>query len=210
MDIYYLNITPFRNKINFINNLENIDEERKAKIERYKQTDDKLRSLGAGILLNYIREKYNISDKVLVEKYGKPYFESNKIYFNLSHSGNFVVAAVSTHNVGIDIQRVKEDKHRVAEKNFLPSECNFINAAKDDVEKMERFCQIWTAKEAYLKYIGMGLRKPLNSFVVTIEGEELYLPENKELRLVQFKMDEKYIVTVCGSIEDTKLNIESV
>lgn len=210
MDIFYLNITPFRNKINFINNLEKIDEERKEKIQRYKQTDDKLRGLGAGILINHIRKIYNVSDKILVESHGKPYFENKKINFNISHSGNYVVAAVSKYDIGIDIQRVKEDKHKVAEKNFLPSECDFINAAKDETEKMERFCQIWTAKEAYLKNIGMGLRKPLNSFEVVVENEDLYLPERNEFKLIQFKLDSNYIITVCSSIEDAEVNVKSV
>lgn len=208
MDIFYLNITPLRNKINFINNLEKIDDERKAKIERYKRTDDKLRSLGAGMLLNYIKEKYDVSDKVLIDRHGKPYFENQNIYFNISHSGNYVIAAVSNYEIGIDIQRVKEDKHRVAEKNFLTSECDFINGAEDDLGKMERFCQIWTAKEAYLKNIGMGLRKPLNSFEVAIENNELYLPDNNELKLIQFKLDKNYIVTVCGSVDDKEFNVK--
>ncbi len=208
MDIFYFNITPLRNKINYINYLEKIESERKERIERYKRTDDKLRCLGAGILLNHIREKYNISDNVLYERYGKPYFENKKIHFNISHSGSFVVVAVSNYQLGVDIQQIKEDKHMIAEKHFLPQECDFINEAKDETEKTQRFCQIWTVKEAYLKYTGTGLRKPLNSFEVSMENNEPCLLGLKELKLVQFKLDDNYIITVCCDNRDEEVNVK--
>ena len=60
MELYYFNITPLRNKTIYENKLQEIAEERRAKIERLKKTDDKLRSLGAGLLIEYIRKKYYI------------------------------------------------------------------------------------------------------------------------------------------------------
>ena len=34
------------------------------------------------------------------------------------------------------------------------------------MNKTERFSQIWTLKESYIKYLGMGLSKDLNSFSI--------------------------------------------
>ena len=59
-------------------------------------------------------------------------FEDTDIHFNISHSGCYVIAAVSDEDIGIDIQKIKSDKHRIAEKNFLPSECAYINEIEDE------------------------------------------------------------------------------
>ncbi len=210
MDIYYFNITVLRNKNIFNQKLQDLDEQRINKIKRLRVTDDKLRCFGAGLLTRFMKEKYGIEEEILVDKFGKPYFKDSKIQFNISHSGSYVIIAVSRHRIGIDIQRIQQDKHRIAEKNFLPSECKYINDAEDEAGMQQRFCEIWTIKEAYLKNIGIGLRKPLNSFEVSLSGETPQIIGKKDYRFVQFKMDDRYIVTVCGSRKDEKFNIEEV
>ena len=62
MDIYYFNITPLRNKFIFERNLSKVSKKRQEKIARLKRNDDKLRCLGAGLLIEFIKEKYNIND----------------------------------------------------------------------------------------------------------------------------------------------------
>lgn len=210
MEIYYFNITPLRNKNIFEAKLKDVEPERADKINRLRVTDDKLRSLGAGLLIKFIREKYGVDSKLLSDKFGKPYFEGSKVHFNISHSGSYVVAAVSKHRIGIDVQRIKRDKHRIAEKNFLPNECEYINAIDNDTIIMQRFCEIWTMKEAYLKNIGIGLRKPLNSFEVSWKGKSPQITGKKEYRFVQMKLDERYIIAVCAGRKDTKFNLEEV
>lgn len=210
MDIYYFNITVLRNKNVFDLKLKDVDEQRADKVRRLRITDDKLRSLGAGLLIKFIKEKYCIPGDLKADKFGKPYFENAKIFFNISHSGNYVIAAVSTWNIGIDIQRIQQDKHRIAEKNFLPSECEYINEVEDDVVIQQRFCEIWTIKEAYLKNIGIGLRKPLNSFEVSLSGDAPRIIGKKDYRFVQMKLDSRYIIAVCASRKDTDFNIEEV
>lgn len=210
MEIFYFNITALRNKTVFDLKLKDVDELRADKIHRLRVTDDKLRCLGAGLLIRFIQEKYCIRGALCTDKFGKPYFENSKVHFNISHSGNYVVAAVSTHHIGIDIQRMQQDKHRIAEKNFLPSECAYINAVEDDAVQQQRFCEIWTIKEAYLKNIGIGLRKPLNSFEVSISGDAPQIIGKKDYRFVQFKLDGRYIIAVCASRRDKDFNIEEV
>lgn len=209
MDIFYFNITPLRNKIVFQDALDTIEATRKEKVASFKQTDDKLRCVGAGLLINHIRERYGVTCDILVDRYGKPYFEDNKIYFNISHSGNFVVAAVSNESIGIDIQRTRADKHRIAEKNFLPEECDFINEAADEAGRMERFCQVWTVKEAYLKKIGIGLRKPLKSFKVDMNAENPVIVDEPTVKVIQFKMDQVYVISVCSHLQDIDINVEA-
>lgn len=210
MDIYYFNITALRNKNVFNLKLQDIDVQRMEKINRLRVTDDKLRCLGAGLLISFIKSKYKVKGQLLTDKFGKPYFHHSKVHFNISHSGNYVIAAVSRHKIGIDIQRIQQDKHRIAEKNFLSSECEYINEVEDEITIQQRFCEIWTVKEAYLKNIGIGLRKPLNSFEVSLSDGVPQVIGKPEYRFVQLKLDERYIVAVCASRKDTTFNIEEV
>lgn len=210
MNIYYLNITALRNRDVFASKIKEIDSSRRAKIERYKSVDDKLRCLGAGILINFIRQRYHILQNPVSDKFGKLKFENADIAFNISHSGLYVIAVVSENEVGIDIQRIQSDKHRIAEKNFLPSECEYINRIEDDEIMQQRFCEVWTIKEAYLKNIGIGLRKPLNSFEIDLRGEQPKIVDNNRYSFVQFKMDGRYIVTVCVDGTDKTFDIEEV
>lgn len=210
MNIYYFNITVLRNRNVFGEVVKTLDDARAEKISRLRITADKLRSAGAGILINFIKEKYNIAGDVKVDKFGKPYFEDTDIHFNISHSGCYVIAAVSDEDIGIDIQKIKSDKHRIAEKNFLPSECAYINEIEDEKINQQRFCEIWTIKEAYLKNIGIGLRKPLNSFEIDFSEDAPQIVGKKEYKFVQLKFDEKYIVTVCADQSDEIFDVEEV
>lgn len=210
MDLYYLNITALRNKNVFNMHVKNIDKERAEKIQNLRVIDDKLRSMGAGLLIKFIKDKYNIKGELLTDKFGKPYFKNSKLQFNISHSGNYVVAAVSNYSIGIDVQRIQQDKHRIAEKNFLKSECDYINEVEDEAVEQQRFCEIWTIKEAYLKNIGIGLRKPLNSFEISLDDEAPQIVGKKDYRFVQMKLDERYIIAVCASHKDKDFNIEEV
>ena len=70
MKVYYFNITPLRNKNIFAEKVKEVSPRRLAKIERLKKTDDKLRCLGAGLLINYISEKFDIRDGIMVAKNG--------------------------------------------------------------------------------------------------------------------------------------------
>ena len=84
MEVFYFNITPLRNKNVFAEKVKEVSKERLEKIERLKKTDDKLRCLGAGLLINYIKDKYNINDDIMVAKNGKPHFTTTKMSFNIS------------------------------------------------------------------------------------------------------------------------------
>lgn len=210
MEVYYFDIEPLRNKAIFDAQLEKISEGRVERIEKSQSTADKLRLMGSGLLINFIKRKYFVDSDVDIDKHGKPYFVNSELKFNLSHSGRYVVAAVSDYEVGIDIQKKKADKHRIAEKNFLQGECAYINAGANDEERHQRFCEVWTLKEAYLKNIGMGLRKPLNSFEILFRPEGPVIKNQTEYRYTQFLMNDKYIVSVCRDINDEGFEISEV
>ncbi len=209
MKVFYFNIEALRDRKVFEQQLSVMPEGRKQKVLKYSITADKLRSLAAGILIKFIKKQYGVNSDVEYDKHGKPYFVRGEVKFNISHSGRFVVAAVSDYEVGIDIQAIKADKHRIAEKNFSKAECTYINEGADDKARQQRFCEIWTMKEAYLKNIGLGLRKPLKSFQIVL-GQEPTVKGKSKYAFKQFKMNNKYVVSVCSHKKDQDLLIQEV
>lgn len=152
--------------------LSQVSRTRKNLILSYKQTDDQLRSLAAGLLLTKALGK-NCEDTFLYNPYGKP-FLSNNVYFNLSHSGEYTVLAVSDHLVGIDIEKHETiDFFEIAKISFHPDEIQLLTTAKDTVST---FYSLWTLKESYIKYLGTGFSLESASFSISFtEFESAYL-----------------------------------
>ncbi len=132
-------------------------------------------------------KKYNIEkSEIILSKgpHGKPYFENlPDFHFNISHSGNIQLIAISNRPIGVDVQRLKSVNLNVA-KRFCEDEYGYITECDSDY----RLIEIWTKKEAYLKYLGDGLHKGLNSFSVF----------KTDTPIKTFKKDD-YIISVCGT-----------
>lgn len=77
---------------------------------------------------------------------------------SLSHSGDWVAAALSRQPIGIDL----EDRRRprrytaIARHYFHPEEADALIAAPA-AQQAQRFLLSWTAREAYLKALGVGI-----------------------------------------------------
>jgi 4'-phosphopantetheinyl transferase len=80
--------------------------------------------------------------------------------FNVSHSAGIVILAVAhSREVGVDIERIREDvlADRV-ERRFLSEREQAALAGLPHEPRLRAIFQCWTAKEAYLKASGLGLR----------------------------------------------------
>lgn len=101
----------------------------------------------------------DVFDQVVFTKdaYGKPYIVGMPIYYNISHSGQYAVLVISDSDVGVDVQlKKKAQKRKIAERFFSKREQEMVHADKEDGE---HFYRIWCRKEAYGKYIGVGLNE---------------------------------------------------
>ena len=97
---------------------------------------------------------------------GKPYFLSfREIFFNISHSSNYVECAIGDKPVGIDIEGGRKGRQNLARRFFDRAESDWIEEAESD----ERFFRIWTLKEAYGKATGFGVLEVLDKIVYILE-----------------------------------------
>ncbi len=95
-----------------------------------------------------------------------------QINFSISHSENIWSCAVGDCKVGLDLQRrYEKDGERLARRFFHPEEISWM-----EINGFGEFSRIWTYKESYVKYTGVGLRRGLDYFSV-IPG--LQAGENK-------------------------------
>ncbi len=76
-------------------------------------------------------------------------------FFNLSHSNDFVMLAISDTPVGCDIERLH--KAILSHHVFHPKELARLHSLPEGDTRNREFLRLWTAKEAFLKAIGTGI-----------------------------------------------------
>lgn len=128
--------------------------------------------------LRWVLSRYLLIDPsdIILKKssFGKPYIcqtqNKKNIKFSLSHSDNLVLIGLGIQNeLGVDIERVKPIKelNNLAKHCFTIHEINeFLSTSHD--QKTMTFYHGWTKKEAYLKALGVGLNKEIQSFTIPI------------------------------------------
>ena len=169
--LYAANIKELPNPMENSMLLDVISNERKQKIIKYLKVQDKKRCLGAGLLLNKVLPLYGVlPNAVRIREDGKP--ELDGVFFNLSHSGNIVICAVSKKEVGCDIEKIEKAPEGVAERFFCPKETAYIQAAMES-ERDSRFFRIWTMKESYVKMTGEGMNLSFECFEFLLDSKNI-------------------------------------
>jgi 4'-phosphopantetheinyl transferase len=105
---------------------------------------------------------------------GKPALGETDLHFNLSHSGDCALLALTRgREIGVDVERVRPraELEGIAGRFFAPAEVAALRAVSA-VEKEQAFFNCWTRKEAYVKACGEGLARPLDRFEVSLAPGE--------------------------------------
>lgn len=91
-----------------------------------------------------------------------------KLCFNVSHSEDLILIAISQTAVGIDIEHIKPEFNftEVLNHSFSEKEIKFINNSK---EQTDCFFELWTRKEALTKASSKGLDNDLKN-IPSLEG----------------------------------------
>lgn len=134
---------------------------------------------------------------------GKPYLKLQDIFFNVSHSCDcFVIAITKLGQIGVDI----EPRNRIVEyskiKNILFSqgELKSFENLENDL-RQQAILNLWTRKESFFKALGSGLTSPLKEVDVTfIPGSEPSIEkigwkenEKDNWKMISLDFNEDYI-----------------
>lgn len=129
---------------------------RREEIARLKNEQARAqRTVGEALLRLAARERGVSAVTFLRGEKGKPCFaELPDLCFNLSHSGEVVVAAFSDRAVGIDVEQiVPRDFRAVSSRCFSEEEQKKIASSE---APLQEFYRIWTGRESIVKRRGGG------------------------------------------------------
>lgn len=205
MEFYllYTDITFMENDFLMAQARRHLNEDRIKRAQRCQKKEDRLRSIAAGLLLEYGLQKYGLTQKQTEGGFRQAQFEFGRngkpllknqmppLFFNLSHSGNYAAAVFSSYPVGLDIETIRVGQQKIVNHFFSEDEKAYLNAHWNDRE----FTKIWTRKESYIKANGKGMAMPLDSFSV-LENQcgdyfmkSFFLKENVWLSVCQMEKE---------------------
>lgn len=130
-------------------------------------------------LLAYaVRRRWGLNELPAISRAedGKPHFSAHPQYhFNLSHSGTLALCVLDEHPVGADIEVIRPHHPKLAQRICSAEELTWLDKQNDTICAL---CQLWTHKEALVKYRGTGLTVPLRSIRVplppAVQQDDLY------------------------------------
>jgi 4'-phosphopantetheinyl transferase len=128
----------------------------------------KNRSIAArGLLRMLLSRHLGVPADQLVFEYspsGKPFIRISKtgqrLFIDVSHSDNVALFAFSCDDeLGIDVEvlNTQVDHLSLAKRTFSSEEFRTISALPVE-SRASLFCRLWTAKEAFVKALGRGMR----------------------------------------------------
>lgn len=182
---------------------------------RYDQYHPKAARL---FLISRVLVKSVLADKLGIAPYevnlqlhpnGKPFVQGSKaVYFNLTHSADVIILAVTEEGeIGVDIERVDHEFDWTRVDSVLaPSEIEWIkgNELIDPFSVYQRFFQIWTLKEAYIKCTGDGMSRHLKMLNFHVLSERIQFLDStnnaqktEKYYFESYMYDSDFIFSIC-------------
>lgn len=175
--------------------LSKVNESQKEKALKYKNEIDQIRSLASSYLVNSLS-----NEPLLFNDMGKPFFE-NGPYFNISHSGKYIVMAVSDKEVGVDIEENVEKNMSSLIRIFNEAEAKMIKEHAD-------FYYLWCAKESLIKCIGSSISHVKEIPSLPLNGLKTYKGNDYQSKTFVY---EKHIVSITReSKEEFEIKMEKI
>ncbi|MCX6180714.1 MAG: 4'-phosphopantetheinyl transferase superfamily protein [Bacteroidetes bacterium] len=203
IDLWYVNV-DFVSDEGHNNLLKLLPSFIRQDIIRYKfLKDQKLKLFARLLIARYYHEDIKDFDwtEWKTDQKGKPYLTQGR-YFNITHSGDYVLVAFSKDEIGVDLEKIKE----IDVESFLGflhiDEKTHLQSNPDK----ESFYEVWTRKEAFLKAQGIGIVKGLNN-----ENCLNSLVEKERKWFIQsLTFDKEYKLAICTTIENAAVKIQDV
>lgn len=159
---------------------------RVEKAAQFLKKEDKQTSLLASWMLECLIGFSSIA----YTAYGKPYVLDRRMYCSVAHSDGVVAVALSNEEVGVD-----------CEKCQLPAQPSIMslfhaNEVWNLTKGYESFASIWTSKEAYGKWLGVGLNYELH--VMNVKEQAVFWKEEKLPLTMKKLVYEQCMIAVCA------------
>lgn len=151
------------------------------KYHSYLNTQSKAEFLAARFLVRSVLSRIcpDVHPKDWVfqtDFFGKPFIaypeDKRFLNFNISHSNGEIIMAIGKNlHLGVDIEKINHQKswQLVAEDQFSISENEELNQLPKHF-RSERFFDLWTLKEAFIKGLGLGFSIRLDTFSFKFSG----------------------------------------
>lgn len=145
----------------------NLDKSYFDKAKDFSENRAKTYLAGRALLQSVLQHFYSIDSLPNIKKTekGKPFFEDvapnscrHLPFFNISHSRKTIGVAVSSYDLGIDLEFVKKRVRfeELKEKVLSSGEIDLLKAL-DEESQLKEFTAFWTIRESLLKLSGFGL-----------------------------------------------------
>lgn len=186
IELYITDIEPLKDADIYEHIYNGLSNERKNKADALKNEQKKCQSVAAGWLLEQKKHK--------------------SVYYNLSHSSELAVLAISDKEVGVDVEIVQKCRQTVINKCFSDAEQLVIAKTEDEAVKDRLFTQIWTQKESAAKLTKEGIARIIR---------RRNMAEEKEIDIKSFLINHKakqyYISIACyGVLTDIEPKWEQI
>ncbi|TCL60107.1 4'-phosphopantetheinyl transferase [Kineothrix alysoides] len=235
--LYIADIAALSDEAVYFTYFQKIDAVRQEKVRQCRNETDRKRSLLAGYLLQagvadiQVQESGLQADAIPLSfaysfgENGKPYFNNYPdIYFSLSHSGDYVICAISEEEVGADIQEHRKVKSGIAARFFSGEDKKTLEqaGAAGGMNSVEVFFRMWSIKEAHMKLTGKGMQQGMDTSVIHFAEERNAEREYASGRVVCKGQEkdiayfhicdkmEKYSIAVCSYSEIADITIKEI
>lgn len=157
------------------------------KISKYGSMKKRIESLNGLYLLGESLRMYGINSYELsyTDK-GKPYIDNSNFYFNISHCNEFAVCAISDNEIGIDIEMIKDKIKKLQPK-----------ITDDSKADSDNLTQLWTLKESFVKYLGIGIIMDLKKIKVKKIDEYFEIVYSNNIAYAKILKMENYYISIC-------------
>ncbi len=148
-----------------------------------------------------LKELFKTCPEIIYDDFGAPFMSKLKDNISITHSGNYVVAARSKYEIGIDIEQVSEKLNRTKHKYSSERELSFI----DESQKLFHLALYWSAKESVYKLVSnealiFDSDMQIEAFTPIEESQFMLQLNSKKMKktlLVNYQKLKSYVFTYC-------------
>lgn len=199
-------VSVLKSEIKYEEYYQMLPPERKEKADRLARAQGRWQSVGAGVLLERMRSRYDPTGRAL---------------YNLSHSGMYAICSMEDDDrqaarLGCDIEVVKDYRRKVAARFYTEREFQMIESCAGEEEKKEMFYRFWVLKESFMKATRLGTALSPREFEIGLETAGARLLDHPDSFPEPFFYQEYEItgvgakIAVCADADDfaPELHIE--